>query len=152
MIQIHLPDPATEEISDIASLTAVGEVALSLAKAPENCSLTLILTDDQELQRLNREHLGIDAPTDVLSFPVPYNDPETGTPYLGDILVSIPTAEQQAIAAGHPLADEVSLLFVHGILHLLGYDHGTPEEKAAMWQVQDEILSHLKISARPTES
>ena len=143
MIQIHLHDPATEEISEIASLTAVGEAALSLAKAPENCSLTLILTDDQELQRLNREHLGIDAPTDVLSFPVPYDDPETGTPYLGDILISIPTAEQQAISAGHPLADEISLL---------GYDHATPEEKAAMWQVQDEILNHLDISARPTES
>lgn len=151
MIRIQLSDPVPAEIRDTAALTAAGEAALSLAKAPKKSDLTLILSDDQELQRLNREHLGIDAPTDVLSFPIPYDDPETGTPYLGDILISVPTAERQAKAAGHSLAEEIGLLFVHGILHLLGYDHGTPDEKAAMWQIQDEILTHLEISARPTD-
>ncbi|MFN2144341.1 MAG: rRNA maturation RNase YbeY, partial [Anaerolineales bacterium] len=92
-----------------------------------------------------------DAPTDVLSFPVAFDDPETGSPYLGDILISLPTARKQAETAGHAVQDEVQLLLAHGMLHLLGYDHTTPEEKAKMWTLQDRILTQLGIQAKPTE-
>lgn len=107
--------------------------------------VTIVLTDDVRLTELNREYLGIDAPTDVLSFPASETDPETGTRYLGDILISIPRAKSQAEAAGHPLESEVQLLVVHGMLHLLGHDHADAEEKAHMWKAQGEILTQLGL-------
>jgi probable rRNA maturation factor len=108
--------------------------------------LSIVLTDDARLQQLNRDYLGLDAPTDVLSFPASETDPETGIPYLGDILVSVPRAEAQAQTAGHPLEAEVQLLVVHGVLHLLGYDHVKPREKADMWAVQAEVLDELGLA------
>ncbi|MDP2777432.1 MAG: rRNA maturation RNase YbeY, partial [Anaerolineales bacterium] len=95
-----------------------GDAALST-----NADITIVLTDDAQLHELNRDYLGVDAPTDVLSFPASESDPETGSTYLGDILISIPRAAQQAQAAGHPVDAEVQLLVVHAVLHLLGYDH-----------------------------
>jgi len=111
-----------------------------------NADMSIVLTDDAQLRELNREYLGIDAPTDVLSFPSDEEDPETGTPYLGDILISIPRAKQQAEAAGHPVEAEVQLLVVHGTLHLLGHDHAEAEEKAHMWQAQSEVMAKLGLS------
>jgi probable rRNA maturation factor len=111
-----------------------------------NADMTIVLTDDAQLQELNREFLGVDAPTDVLSFPASESDPETGTSYLGDILISIPCATQQAQAAGHSVEAEVQLLVVHGTLHLMGYDHAEAEEKARMWSVQAEVLVRLGLS------
>jgi probable rRNA maturation factor len=108
--------------------------------------LTIVLTDDTQLHQLNRDYLGIDAPTDVLSFPASETDPETARRYLGDILISVPRAEEQAHAAGHALEAEVQLLIVHGILHLLGYDHAEAEEKARMWKVQAQIMERLGLS------
>jgi probable rRNA maturation factor len=108
--------------------------------------MTIVLTDDAQLQELNREYLGVDAPTDVLSFPAAEADPETGAPYLGDILISIPRAMQQAEAAGHSIEAEVQLLVVHGTLHLLGHDHAKAQEKARMWKAQAEVMSKLGLS------
>jgi probable rRNA maturation factor len=111
-----------------------------------SADMSIVLTDDAQLHELNREYLGIDAPTDVLSFPSDEEDPETGTPYLGDILISIPRAKQQAKAAGHPVEAEVQLLVVHGTLHLLGHDHAEAAEKARMWQAQSEVMAKLGLS------
>ena len=115
--------------------------------------LTLVLTDDEQLHRLNRDFLGVDAPTDVLSFPASETDPETGRRYLGDILLSVSRAETQARVAGHPLVDEARLLVVHGVLHLLGHDHAEAGEKAKMWKAQGEVLAllglgHVKIGEK----
>lgn len=107
--------------------------------------LTLVLTDDEQLHRLNRDFLGVDAPTDVLSFPASETDPETGARYLGDILLSVSRADAQARAANHPLEDEARLLVVHGVLHLLGHDHAEPDEKAKMWKAQGEVLEGLGV-------
>lgn len=125
--------------------------ALVNQKQPPNADLTIVLTVDARLQQLNREYLGIDAPTDVLSFPASESDgsetdPETGSPYLGDILISIPRAKAQAKAAGHALESEVQLLVVHGVLHLLGHDHAEPKEQKKMWKAQAEILDQLGLS------
>ena len=117
----------------------------ALAHESETGELSIVLTGDSRLQELNREYLGIDAPTDVLSFPASETDPQTGARYIGDILISIPRARQQAEAAGHPLESEVQLLVVHGILHLLGYDHAEAEEKTRMWKAQAEILDFLGL-------
>ena len=112
--------------------------------------LTILLTDDTRIQELNRDYLGIDAPTDVLSFPASETDgseidPETGARYIGDIVISLPYAARSAGKAGHPLESEVQLLVVHGVLHLLGHDHAKPKEKAKMWKAQAEILESLGL-------
>ncbi len=112
---------------------------------PAEADITIVLTDDAQLHELNREYLGVDAPTDVLSFPADESDPETGVTYLGDILISIPRATQQAQAAGHPVEAEVQLLVVHGVLHLLGHDHAEAEEKTRMWAEQAKVLERLGL-------
>jgi probable rRNA maturation factor len=105
--------------------------------------LTILLTGDAEIQELNRTYLEIDEPTDVLSFPADYTDPDTGSPYLGDVIISYPRAEEQASSAGHSLEHELQLLVVHGVLHLSSYDHLEEEDKQEMWSVQAKVLQQL---------
>ena len=112
----------------------------------EEVDLSIAIEDNAYLQALNLQFLGIDAPTDVLSFPGDEIDPDTGHQYLGDIIISLPMASAQAAAAGHPLQNELQLLVIHGMLHLLGYDHDTPELKAEMWQLQTQILQDLCVT------
>lgn len=120
--------------------------AVLLQQSAPQADLTLVLTGDSQLQALDREFLDKDAPTDILSFPSNEIDPETGRRYLGDIIISVPRAEAQSIAAGHSLEAELSLLVVHGILHLLGHDHAGKQEKVRMWAAQSEVLTKLGIS------
>jgi probable rRNA maturation factor len=127
-------------------LERAARAALTHQKGSPDADLSIVLTDDARLRGLNRDYLGIDAPTDVLSFPASESDPETGAPYLGDILVSIPRAREQAASAGHALESEVQLLVVHGVLHLLGHDHANLKEKRKMWKAQAEILERLGLS------
>ena len=141
MIYIE-PHPDFPNI-DILAQTA--DAALEHESVEAEVILSIILTDDGQLRELNRDYLGIDAPTDVLSFPASESDPETGARYLGDILISIPRAAEQAQAAGHDLQGEVQLLVVHGVLHLLGHDHAEAEEKARMWAAQAEVLERLGL-------
>ena len=103
--------------------------------------ITLRLIDDDEMHQLNQTFRGEDKTTDVLSFNQDIQDPETGRFYLGDILISVPKAAIQAEEHAHSLEDEITLLSIHGTLHLLGYDHYTEEEKAIMWPLQDKIFS-----------
>ena len=114
---------------------------LDTSGTPINADLTIVLADDAQLRQLNQQFLGIDAPTDVLSFPAGEVDPDTDRPYLGDVIISIERAQSQA--GEHTLEDELRLLVVHGVLHLLGHDHAEQAEKDAMWQVQREVLHKL---------
>jgi probable rRNA maturation factor len=141
MIHIDTKFDFPREILKRAALAA-----LTHQKRPPEADLSIVLTNDARLQRLNHEYLGIDAPTDVLSFPASESDPETGAPYLGDILISLPRAREQAASAGHPPESEVQLLVVHGVLHLLGHDHANPRGKKKMWKAQEEILESLGLS------
>ena len=127
-------------------LQRAARAALAHQKKSRNANLSIVLTNDARLQKLNRDYLGIDAPTDVLSFPASESDPQTDSPYLGDILISIPRANAQAKAAGHALEAEVQLLVVHGVLHLLGHDHATPKDKTKMWKAQAEVLDGLGLA------
>jgi probable rRNA maturation factor len=140
MIHIETEVPFAEEL-----LEGAARAALQYAAQPPEAELSIILTNDARLHELNLNYLGVDAPTDVLSFPASETDPETGAPYLGDILISVPRAKAQAEAAGHPLESEVQLLVVHGVLHLLGHDHAEPEDKDRMWKAQAEILESLGL-------
>jgi probable rRNA maturation factor len=110
--------------------------------------LTIALVNDARIQRLNRDFLGQDAPTDVLSFPADQTDPETGRCYLGDVIISYLRAAEQAREGGHSVEAEIQLLVVHGVLHLLGHDHAGMEEKQRMWAAQAELLEHLGISPK----
>jgi probable rRNA maturation factor len=141
MIHIETKFDFPKEILKLAA-----RATLTHQKRSLEADLSIVLTNDARLHRLNREYLGIDAPTDVLSFPASEPDPETGTPYLGDILISIPRARRQAASAGHALESEVQLLVVHGVLHLLGHDHAETRQKKKMWKAQVEILESLGLS------
>jgi probable rRNA maturation factor len=110
--------------------------------------LTLQLTSDANMQQLNHTYRGVDATTDVLAFNQDYIDPETDRLYLGDIIISVETAQSQALENKHPLNHECALLAVHGTLHLLGYDHYDPEEQTEMWTIQDQILNDLIINSQ----
>ncbi len=134
--------PLLQELSELAE----GAARAALAHESARGDLTILLAEDARLQELNRDYLGVDAPTDVLSFPASETDPETGAPYLGDILISVPRAATQARAAGHPLEAEVQLLVVHGVLHLLGHDHAGGREKARMWAAQADVLKNLGLA------
>lgn len=123
---------------------ATARAALKHEAAPAPSALTIVVTNDAELQRLNRDYRGHDYATDVLSFPSEQVDPDTGARYLGDIALSLPRAKVQAKAGKHPLKAEAQLLIVHGILHLLGYDHARPKDQMRMWAAQAEILRKLK--------
>ena len=141
MIYISSPNdplPVASELIERAALAA-------LTHQSAQGDLSVVLTDDLQLQQLNREYLGVDAPTDVLSFPAAETDPESGTAYLGDILISVPRATEQARTANHPLQSEVQLLVVHGVLHLLGHDHAEAEEKSRMWAAQTAILESIGL-------
>lgn len=113
--------------------------------------LSILFDNDSRIQQLNQEFMGIDAPTDVLAFPAGHLDPDTGRVYLGDVIISLPQAKNQADQAGHSLAAEINLLAVHGVLHLLGYDHDEPEEKAKMWSAQTQILVTLGVRINSPE-
>ncbi len=145
MIHIQIDDPFTGQIR-MEVLEQAAAAALRYRQIPANSELSIVISDDAALQELNNQFLGIDAPTDVLSFPADETDPDTGNPYLGDIIISLPRAQAQADAAGHSLEAEAQLLVVHGVLHLLGMDHADPEEKKEMWAQQKAVLTQLGAS------
>ena len=148
MISVQIDGTPPPDISS-ARLKRTAEEVLLYTGSPPDASLTILLTGDEKLQRLNLQYRGIDETTDVLSFPADYTDPDSGGLYLGDVLVSTPRAAAQAAAGGHALGDEIQLLVVHGVLHLLGYDHADAEGEASMWSAQNEILRRLGCHVSP---
>ena len=113
----------------------------------EEHELSILLTDDAYIQTLNETHRGKDRPTDVLAFaqnegeamPMPLDHG-----LLGDVVISLDTAERQARGRKHSLIDEVSFLLAHGILHLLGYDHQTDAEEAIMNAMTTELVASAR--------
>lgn len=107
----------------------------------ETCEASILLTDDAEIQALNNRYRNIDAPTDVLAFAMRDGvDGDLNPNLLGDLIISLQTAERQASLNNHLLEIELALLTVHGMLHLLGYDHQTAEEASIMFEKQESIL------------
>lgn len=137
---------------------------LDMEECPYESEVSLILTDNTRIQQLNREFRELDKPTDVLSFPLVdfqkpadydllesdgwevYFNPETGELMLGDIVISIERASEQAQEYGHSLKREYAFLIAHSMLHLLGYDHMISEEAAVMEQKQTAVLKKLSIT------
>lgn len=131
--------------------------ALKYEKFPLNAEISVTLADNAGIHKLNKEHRGVDRPTDVLSFPL-YEADEIDEMYeseeasdepiaLGDIVISLEKAWEQAQEYGHSMEREVAFLCVHSVLHLLGYDHelGDEEEKE-MFARQEEMLTKMDIT------
>ncbi len=114
----------------------------------EGTAVTAVITDDEHVRSLNAEFRGVDAPTDILSFPA---DPlpeeiEGEAPYLGDLIIAYPYTLHEAAEAGHDIADELVLLVIHGTLHLLGYDHDNEEHQDGIWVEQAEALAAAGVA------
>ena len=138
------------------------ETALHILGCPYEAEVSLLLTTNEEIHRMNLEFRDVDRPTDVLSFPmidfaVPGNfdgleeredcfDPETGELSLGDIVISKEKVLSQAEAYGHSVLREYAFLIVHSVLHLTGYDHMEPSERSVMEEQQRRIMEALNIS------
>ncbi len=149
MPNIHLTiEPPYREAVAAEVLRRAATAALQ-HEGISSAALSLLITDSETVRRLNARYRGIDAPTDVLSFEDDSTDPETGERYLGDIVIAYPQAAAQAERGGHPVAWELCLLTVHGVLHLLGHDHADPDEKARMWAAQGRILESLGCPLSP---
>jgi len=110
--------------------------------------VSLVFTDSETVKQLNRDYRGVDEPTDVLAFHMlPQKEvddsfalPPDGVTRLGEVIISYPQAAEQAREQGHSPERELALLVIHGILHLLGYDHEEPEEESKMRERERELL------------
>ncbi len=139
--QVHIQtDPGFNENNEklIEAVIAV----LDYDKA-ESGAVTIVLTSNEYVHQLNLRYLKRDMPTDVLSFPDGDVDPETQKIYYGDVVIAVPIALDNAKRGRHPLEAELMLLVVHGVLHLLGYNHINDKNRDRMWAAQTEILRHL---------
>ncbi len=133
---------------DLDGLKLVLEAGAQMLEVPKETVTVVTLTGDEHLREYNRRFRGLDEPTDVLAFaaqekPVDqrFQAPPGTEHWLGDIVISLPRAREQARTARHPMNDEVRLLAVHGFLHLLGYDHAEQDDEAKMTALTNRILS-----------
>ena len=140
------------------------EAVLDQEECPYEAQISLVLTDDDTIHSTNKEFRGIDRATDVLSFPMvdfpspaDYSvleeddscfHPESGELLLGDIMISVPRAVEQAREYGHSVKREYAFLIAHSMLHLLGYDHMEDEERLLMEEKQEQALKYLHIERK----
>ena len=145
-----------------ALLRQVITAVLDSEDCPYECEIDVLLTDNEAIREINREERGIDAPTDVLSFPLVDFEapavfdrleddptlfhPETGELMLGDMVISVEKAASQAKEYGHSERRELAFLAAHSTFHLLGYDHETEEERLVMEEKQENVLQELGIT------
>jgi probable rRNA maturation factor len=122
---------------------AVGEAAST--RSTSGAELAIVLTDDSAIRQLNRLWRGVDAPTNVLSFPAATRQAKDEPAHLGDIILAYQTIAREARAEGKPLAHHVAHLAVHGYLHLIGFDHEHDDDAEAMEQTERQILRRLSI-------
>ncbi|PWH18892.1 MAG: rRNA maturation RNase YbeY [Anaerolineae bacterium] len=128
-----------------AILSQAAKATLAAVPAQPDGDITVVLSNDNQIRALNHQFRGLDSPTDVLSFNLDEFNPRSGRKYLGDVIISLERAREQAASAAHSLEAELALLTVHGVLHLCGYDHEQPVEQEQMWALQKAILSSLGI-------
>lgn len=162
-VEIEKEVEVTFPFSEEEYIKKVIEAAVDYVDCPYETEVNVLMTDNAGIHEMNREHRGIDRPTDVLSFPmVEYETPadfehiedeqphcfhpETGELLLGDIVLSCDKIKEQAAEYGHSELRELCFLVAHSMLHLFGYDHMEDEERKVMEQKQEEILEGLGIS------
>lgn len=147
MNQIGIFNQTNEEIEELKVIEELMNYAVSYQQL-ENVIFNVIVIDNEKIHKINLEYRGVDRPTDVISFALEDNTDfpllEEGR-VLGDIYISIEKAREQALLYGHSLKRELSFLAVHGLLHLLGYDHMNPEDEKVMFELQEMILDGFGI-------
>ena len=154
-MSIEIANESGTEVST-DSILAVARYALDELGVNPLAELSVLLVDTAYMAELNHRWMGGDGPTDVLAFPMdegsidhgPGESPGGEPALLGDIVLAPGVAATQAVTAGHTTADELHLLTVHGVLHLLGYDHAEPEEEREMFGLQARLLSGWHAQAR----
>jgi probable rRNA maturation factor len=149
-----LIEEGLEAAPDAERLQRIVEATLNAENAPPSVEISLVITGQERIQELNREYRGADRPTDVLSFalsekkageePEAFIEPPDGLIHLGEVIISYPQAEIQAREQGHSVNREMAVLTVHGVLHILGYDHEVPEDETAMRAREKQVLEGLE--------
>jgi probable rRNA maturation factor len=155
-VNVLIDDELEGELETDWLQSVVEQVFIAENAAPE-AELGLVITGQTRIQELNLVHLGIDAPTDVLAFPMSNEDdtdmpefvtPPDGAVHLGEVIISYPQAFMQAEEHRHPVKKEVAILIIHGVLHLLGYDHDAPEPEQRMRAREAEILERIEAKGQ----
>ena len=141
MINIQIRDDYKKDVS-VESIISATKITFAYFNLPENLEITIVIENNKLLQELNYKYLGINSPTDVLSFKLGEDINEGSNLYLGDIVISFPIAQEQSLK-NHDVNCEIQLLVIHGILHLLEFDHVTEKEQKTMWKNQLDILALL---------
>ena len=147
-MNIELSNLTSSECDD-ARLIAIADFSLTELGIHRDSELSISLVDEDEMSALHVRWMDEPGATDVLSFPMDEMKPHSaaqGPGMVGDVVLCPDFAARQAVQAGHRLQDELELLTVHGILHLLGYDHREVEEKEAMFGLQDQLLTKWRQS------
>lgn len=144
----NLQEEVTVDDNLIGFLAGVAREVIKLEGYDEKVEVSMVFVDDAYIHGLNKQYRGIDSPTDVLSFAMQEGEPILGGEevILGDVVISLQAAERQAKEYGHSFLREAAYLTVHGVLHLLGYDHRGDQERKIMRQKEDAILSSLNIT------
>jgi probable rRNA maturation factor len=128
----------TESVRDLLQSALIG-----LKLNPE-CELNLVFVDIEEMTELHIKWMDEGGPTDVLSFPMDLPEPGNEAVTLGDIVIAPVVAAAQAATAGHSIDHEIFILAAHGLLHILGYDHATPEEEKALFTLQEKLVKNYQ--------
>jgi len=153
-----LIDEGLEGYLEVGWLQSVAEQVLVAQDAGSKVELGLVITGQEKVQQLNQNYLGKDEPTDVLAFSMlpeplatveskassPFVQPPDGVLHLGEVIISYPQAAIQAREHRHSVKREIAILIIHGVLHLLGYDHVEPDLECQMKTREKEILSCIK--------
>jgi probable rRNA maturation factor len=143
-IELQFGDPRWRKVRGLsAQLTDAAARALRAGKAPRNASLTVLLTSDAAVKALNHDFRGKGKPTNVLSFPAPQTADDD---YLGDVALAYGVTDKEARAGGKRLIDHTTHLVIHGVLHLLGFDHVTSRKANVMEPMETKILAQLGIA------
>lgn len=159
--RISIENEQTAAPIDEGIFRLLEKVAIACLEAEHfriGCEINIVLSDDISIRRINREFRNIDRPTDVLSFPLVNMekgemlstegdyDLDEGLLLLGDLVISIETAQSQALQYGHSLERELAFLTSHGVFHLLGYDHMEKDEETVMMSKQEAVLTGLGLT------
>ena len=142
-LDIRIESDLWKRERDVKTLARRAIVAAASVAAGSRCELAVLLTDDPSIRVINADWRGVDAPTNVLSFPAPQS--EGDRPFLGDIVLAFETIALEARAEGKPFAHHFAHLCVHGFLHLLGYDHVRKKDAEVMEAAERAILRRLLI-------
>ena len=146
MNNFEIFNETNEKIKELSGLKGLLNYALDYLKL-DNVEFNIIIIDNPRIHEMNKKYRGVDRETDVITFALEdHKDIEfEDVRILGDVYISIDKARSQAVEYGHSLKREISFLAIHGLLHLLGYDHMKPEDEKVMFDLQDKILDSYGI-------